>query len=462
MKKNYKVIFLLIFSCTFLSLDSFSQTTNIWYFGNHAGIDFNSGSPVPLTNGALNSYEGCATICNNAGALLFYTDGTTIYDATHNIMLNGMGLNGNPNSTQSSLIIPFPSSPDSFYVFTTEYCGGPFSYSVVDMTLAGGLGGVTIKNNVLLASSTEKLTAVKAANGTDYWVVVHENGNALFYAYYVFPIGISAPVVSTAGSIITGLDCAGTMKLNPQGTQIAVTMEQSWTYELYDFNKTTGYISNQRILGPLSDYTYSCEFSPNGHFLYGVVDPSATALLCQYDVTLGSAAAINSSLVIVGGGNDFFNFGILQNGPDGKIYVVRENKDSLGVINYPNLQGIACNWVNKGVPLAGNTCTLGLPNFITSYFDVTTEVPTPNQANPDLLLFPNPVTTQSALTFANKGNDKMFFYLYDITGRIIEWQSTTKNELIITKGNKPVGVYLFKLVNEQTGTCMNGKIVIAH
>jgi len=45
---------------------------NIWYFGQNAGIDFNSGSPVALTNGQLVTDEGCATISNSSGQLLFY------------------------------------------------------------------------------------------------------------------------------------------------------------------------------------------------------------------------------------------------------------------------------------------------------------------------------------------------------------------------------------------------------
>ena len=56
---------------------------NIWYFGEYAGLDFNSGSPVALTNGQLNTNEGCATISDNNGNLLFYTDGMTVYNKSH-------------------------------------------------------------------------------------------------------------------------------------------------------------------------------------------------------------------------------------------------------------------------------------------------------------------------------------------------------------------------------------------
>ena len=177
----YRTVFLFFLSSALLTFNSFSQSanTNIWYFGQNAGLDFNSGSPVALTNGMINTYEGCASVCNSSGVILFYTDGITVYNSSHNVMQNGSNLSGNSSSNQAAIIIPFPANPDLFYIFTTSYeCSGPFAYSIVDMSLAGGLGAVTVKNNILLTIATEKLTAVKAANGTDFWVVVHQdNGN---------------------------------------------------------------------------------------------------------------------------------------------------------------------------------------------------------------------------------------------------------------------------------------------
>ncbi|MEP7220132.1 MAG: M43 family zinc metalloprotease [Bacteroidota bacterium] len=48
---------------------------NIWYFGNGAGIDFNSGTPTGITDGVLFSREGVASICDRDGNLLCYSDG---------------------------------------------------------------------------------------------------------------------------------------------------------------------------------------------------------------------------------------------------------------------------------------------------------------------------------------------------------------------------------------------------
>ena len=65
---------------------------NIWYFGYGAGLDFNSGSPVALHDGQINQLEGCATIADSDGNLLFYTDGMSVWNCAHGVMPNGTGL----------------------------------------------------------------------------------------------------------------------------------------------------------------------------------------------------------------------------------------------------------------------------------------------------------------------------------------------------------------------------------
>jgi urease alpha subunit len=104
----------------FLSISSlFAQKeANIWYFGANAGLDFNSGTPVALLDGALDTIEGCATISDTDGNLLFYTDGITVFNKNHTIMLNGMGLNGDTSTTQSALIVPKPNDENTYYIFT--------------------------------------------------------------------------------------------------------------------------------------------------------------------------------------------------------------------------------------------------------------------------------------------------------------------------------------------------------
>ena len=144
---NPRIYFVLL-SCFFGLYATAQQETAIWYFGEGAGLDFNSGAPVPLTDGALVTQEGGASIADATGNLLFYTDGSTIWNRNHAQMPNGTRLRGHASSTQSAIIVPSPGDPNIYYVFTVFVQGNPggLRYNIVDMTLDGGLGDITTKD----------------------------------------------------------------------------------------------------------------------------------------------------------------------------------------------------------------------------------------------------------------------------------------------------------------------------
>ncbi len=110
MKK--KITLLLVFSIIFPVLLFGQGETSNWYFGNNAGIRFNNdGSITPVTDGQLDTFEGCATISDPSGDLLFYTDGINVYDRNHNLMQNGSGLYGDPSMIREGTTSDAPSSP---------------------------------------------------------------------------------------------------------------------------------------------------------------------------------------------------------------------------------------------------------------------------------------------------------------------------------------------------------------
>ncbi len=117
--KKFHLLLLLFFA-----LKSFSQKeANIWYFGEKAGLDFNTNPPTALTNGEINTFEGCSSFSDEDGNLLFYSDGITVWDKNHDEMKYEDGsfandLKGNPSSTQSGMIIPKPGSTSIYYLFT--------------------------------------------------------------------------------------------------------------------------------------------------------------------------------------------------------------------------------------------------------------------------------------------------------------------------------------------------------
>jgi len=200
------VIIFLIFG-----LLSFCQKeANMWYFGNKAALDFNSGAPVPLSNNVMNTWEGVASIADPiSGRLLFYTDGMTIWDSTHTAMPNGSGLLGDSSSSQAALIIPHPGMGQLYYLFTVDGYGGSdgLRYSMINMNLNGGNGDVAVgyKNVLLQSPVSEKITAARHANGTDIWIISHLWNSNQFVSYRISAVKLIAlstklaPTPTTSG-----------------------------------------------------------------------------------------------------------------------------------------------------------------------------------------------------------------------------------------------------------------------
>ena len=342
--------------------DTFSQNENkVWYFGSAAGLDFNTSPPTILTNGAMSTSEGCASIANSSGSLLFYTDGTKVIDNSHAIMANGNGLFGSPSSSQSGVIVKRPGSTTLYYVFTTGAGGGALNYSEVDMTLAAGLGSVTTKNTLLSPYVTEHLTSVRHCNGIDIWVLAHEYNSITFRAYLVTASGVNP--VSVNSTVGAGFQTffIGCMKASPNGKKLGFAVAGSNSIEVFDFDASTGVISNPLTLNGTITYPYGVEFSPDCTKLY----VKGHYQLGQWDLCAGSGTLIAASVttfVTVNG------IGSLQLAPNGKIYVARQSQPDLGVVNNPNVSGTGCNYNDLGQSVAPKLSAAGLPNFITSGF----------------------------------------------------------------------------------------------
>jgi hypothetical protein len=389
------------FYLLFISLFASAQNeTTKWYFGYQAGLDFMTNPPTILTNGAMNVTEGCSSMADASGNLLFYTDGSTVYNSSHQVMANGTGLFGNNTPTQSSIIIRKPGSTSLYYIFTVQGVGGVagLNYSIVDMTLASGQGSITIKNTNLYSGSVgEKLTATKHCNGVDYWVVARDwssNGSSVNFRSYLFTsTGVSTTAVVSPGwawssSTFFYYDL-GAMKIAPNGKKLGLALynynnsnSNNHSFELYDFDNTTGAVTNSLALGSWTNttttynYGYGCEFSPDGTKFYGsrFYNTSSTqGGVLQYNLCAGSPSAVAASEVVVGTNTATTNywFASMQIAPNGKIYIANyytNTNQSLSVIDNPNLAGTACNFNLFGQSVNPKTCYYGLPNFVGSFF----------------------------------------------------------------------------------------------
>ncbi|MEH6408229.1 MAG: hypothetical protein V7767_13195, partial [Leeuwenhoekiella sp.] len=367
---------------------------NNWYFGDNAGLNFTTSPPTAIQNGRLNTLEGCATISNEQGNLLFYTDGSTVYNKDHQIMENGQGLYGNASSTQSAIIIPQPENDSVYYIFTIDspndvgaYNG--LNYSIVDFS-TNPLGEVTLKNRHLLNYSSEKLSAViQGCDSESVWMVTFSSFNPIytpenfqvlntFYAYEITPNGVNTvPVKSQLNMFIT--DLRGNLKFSPDGSKIAAANLSSPLY-LMDFNSLTGVVSNPKTINIFEGdkFAYGVEFSPDNRYLYvdssndlppEVPASSNSSTLSQFDL---ESANIAVSQVVLHQAN--YYRGSLQLGPDGKIYRAlsrhyQEGIPYLGVIENPNEAGTASTYIDQAINLGSGLSYQGLPPFNQSLFN---------------------------------------------------------------------------------------------
>ncbi len=397
----------------FSAESSFSQVTNcprsqkqadLWYFGEKAGIDFRNGAATAITDqDVMTSFKGSAIICDSLGNLQFFTNAKLVWDRTFNPMPYSPSLEGDLGVTQPCIILPQPGDSNLYYIFTLDvltYKNPPadtltpdtrgLKVSVVNMNGNNGLGDGTLRwNQPLLSQVSQKITAVKHQNKTDYWVIAHKWDSDEFYAYRVTRDGISAPVISKTGLIhgngryghLRGNDL-GYMKASPDGGKIALAVSGKNIVELLNFDNSTGVITSpvDYSFSVNGIFPYGIEFSSDSKKLYsslvqvfGNGPPAFPSRVYQFDLTRG---LINPTLLDSMPGLRITG---MQLATDGRIYVAKTinlllKKDSVDVIYNPTRPGIECNY-NKlnnapsGFSLSGRKGLYGFPNFIQSYFD---------------------------------------------------------------------------------------------
>ncbi|WKK65172.1 T9SS type B sorting domain-containing protein [Lutimonas zeaxanthinifaciens] len=416
--KNKLFIILLSF---FFSFSYGQKETNNWFFGEYGGLNFSTKTPT-AQEGSLATLEGCAAISNDQGALLFYTDGSTIWNRNHEAMPNGTDLFGGSSSTQSAIIVPKPGDKNIYYVFTVDSPERKLSnivpkglnYSIVDMNLDNGQGDVIqeSKNLHLITYNendteqsfwkcTEKISATIHDNGNSFWVLTFFVDT--FYAFEIDENGINESAVQSrvndvipivdwedeTQSIRTNGSAPGYLKLSPNGKKVAIAHSAtarnrtSGKAFIYDFDNTTGTVSQngQQLIS--GSYPYGVEFSPKSRKLYittstyetnrGVVQ-FAGSKLYQFNVESPNVAStrveISSSGTLLAGG--------LQLALNGRIYRAKRlvgsftGESSLAVIERPELEGKDVLYKSIGVNLLpGTYSNYGLPPFISSAFILT-------------------------------------------------------------------------------------------
>jgi hypothetical protein len=390
-----------------------AQQYNQWAFGSGASFVSGTNGPLP-TNPLMSTTESAASWCNSAGNLWIYTQGTTIYRVLPTPATCGGCLDGNPNNTsaiQGVLILPkIGGMPDEFCILTVPDRGAINNgliwsiYNANANTISGGTS-VGFVPGTFGSFTSEALTAVRHANGVDFWVLVKPvifpvgtpgaligstpptnpagANNSSVYAYLYSGSGLSAsPVISNAGfgsDFIGGVNLQQEIKCSPDGKLVAITNRISPTLGnimLYSFDNSTGQMQLLQTLPMTTGYSpWSISFSPNSKVLYatGLINVNGGEVLRQFDLgnlicALGTPVSFCDYYTTTPFPGSMYSK--LQLTPDGRILRTRRGSANIDVINNPdavgcNFMAYQDNWID--ISLSAADAQVSLPNNIDAF-----------------------------------------------------------------------------------------------
>ncbi len=362
-----KKILLFIVLFTSIATMATAQFQNYnWIFGTNAAITFDKVTKKPtaslLGNRPNYNLEGCA-IANDplTGKVLFYTDGTTLFNSTNAVMDGGDAIGGINNNTpaQAAAIAAFPDCQGKkFYIFvttanhnSTSPAYGVLSMTIVDMTLNNGLGKVIVKNKYIKGDADEGMIIINNIAANKTWLVSHTPRSQKWFSCEVTAdpnyVGDSTNfknfIVESPDKKV--LNSTYSIKYGKANGKIAFG---NWTPQrrvnTVDFDWNTGVISNFNYIdtnafNALNDNTTSqivgVEWSPDGTKLYASTLNSL--VVYQYDLSDNNKRTVlNTDLT---GGQA----GAMKLGPDGIIYHrANLSNATVNAIKNPNVAGAAC------------------------------------------------------------------------------------------------------------------------
>lgn len=220
-----------------------------------------------------------ANITSTVGSLLLSTNGVRVGDASGNTMYNGDGLNPSDYAdqnhrglfiSQGALIVPCPDDPSIYFLFHTtvdDFGNGiatQLYLTTIDMSLQGGLGEVVDKNQPILVDDLNvgRITAVRHANGRDWWVFCHKINTNTYYRLLVTPAGVTVDGTQSIGAVRPADN--GQACFSPDGSRFAYYWGEDADLDIFRFDRCTGLFYDP-VYVPVNDQLVGgVSFSPSG------------------------------------------------------------------------------------------------------------------------------------------------------------------------------------------------------
>jgi hypothetical protein len=308
---------------------SISSETYGYIYNSLTGLAEKVGGGSPVNQGKITTaYEGTTAASDDEGNILFYSNGRQVFNAeSEEVIYDGL-LAGNEgqlrhsSAAQGVITVRHPLDPDNYHVFTVDDAIYPvYGCNHFVLNKDGSLkNGPTRLGSY---NTFEGIAATKHSNGVDIWVMVMSM-EGVFNAYLVTSNGINlekSNLFQAKAYSIAGDYLRGSLAFSWDGSKMAITHPASYpTAErglmLYDFNNSTGELSNKMEIAPNNQVLggYDLIFSPDNKRIF----VSSIAFNLSYvDISSGVESQIISSFTRTSLPTSLSN---LEIGADGKLY----------------------------------------------------------------------------------------------------------------------------------------------
>jgi hypothetical protein len=448
-----------------IPLFSQGQINNTWLIGygnwaTRARMVFDSTNYVLTQENRKMGFEGTeATISDANGNLLMSSNGVWIADATGDTMMNGSGLNPNSFTNNyphgllidySNVFLTYPNESSKYVLFhhTATFDGYSYPsneiyYTVIDLTLNGGLGGVdSSQKNVIALQDTLNwgLAACRHANGRDWWVVVQKHNTDSIFKILFTPNGVDT-ITTQKLNVPKSWYNATQPTFSPDGTQFAYSVnliDSDTTYVdnyvlLFDFNRCSGMFYNSRaiLVSTLTlNAIWGLTFSASGDYVYA---SKSTKLFQVNTSTLSLDTVANYDGFCYPNPPWCTTFLHMYLAANGKIYITSGNGvQHIHEMNYPDSAGVACDLQQHAINL-GVWSFRAVPNHPNYYLGCdTTQTTCPclisgineiKQHDFKFSISPNPSNGSFKIIYLLPQNKSGTLQIFDINGKQVYKQN---------------------------------------
>jgi hypothetical protein len=337
--------------------------TNVTSTKARLNIDSNNIVVIPETRKmAFVATQG--NISDQNGNLMITSNGCWVANANGDTMLNGADLNPGPFTSNwcdqsfglplphGNIILPYPGDSSKYILFhqtaNQNLISNELFYSIIDMNLDGGLGGVILKNQFAIHHDIGwGISACKHANGRDWWIVALKNNSNKIYKILLTPAGIDSFTIQTL-HVPIAYNNACQPTFSPDGTKFAYSYGYGGPNPFHDvrlfhFDRCTGNFSDTMYIPFYNDGStgFGLSFSSDSKYLYHCSFQKIYQI--NTDTTSIDTVAINDGYYspYPPFQTDFWTMYLAANG---KIYISSGNGViDLHYINYSDSAGLACD-----------------------------------------------------------------------------------------------------------------------